>query len=335
MRNKFTWRADSTTLAKYTREYRIKASTGTKETKNKIIAGQYVQPVTEWIFPELLTPGLNPPALDFTGMTNLVNGIVQDDQQFGQLNPWPGASAPSAPSKCTVQPDPVTSTAPSDGATFAPLATPAARVPANFTHIPGSVVTLSGSNNASDIPEGNLTYSWTQVSGPTVTLVGADKAKCSFTAAAQAAATPTQKREFKLTVSQRTDLNVNDTAIVAATGDRSVKDVVSIDSYTTTNSQGGTISVTAHSNVVVDASAALKLFLGTSTTALTMTSQGGGVFSYSARSVKKPASIRTTSVYGGSATTMATTSKRRREFSIGSEQGMVSRIKRGVFDWRS
>ncbi|KAF2099914.1 hypothetical protein NA57DRAFT_24250, partial [Rhizodiscina lignyota] len=88
-RNKFTWRADSTTLSKYTREYRIKASTGTKATKNGILAGQYVQPVTEWIFPELTTPGLNPPALDFTGMTNVVNGIVQDEHQFGQLKPWP------------------------------------------------------------------------------------------------------------------------------------------------------------------------------------------------------------------------------------------------------
>ncbi len=42
------------------REYRITASSGTAVTKNGILAGQYIQPVGEWIQPELAVPGLEP-----------------------------------------------------------------------------------------------------------------------------------------------------------------------------------------------------------------------------------------------------------------------------------
>lgn len=272
-------------------------------TKNGITAGQYVQPVTELIWPELLTPGLNPPPLDFTRFTQLVNGIEQDGVQYGQLSPWPGASAPSAPPACTAAPAPTTTTAPTGT-----LATPSADAGTPITEIPGAVITLSGSNKNADINSADLIYSWTQVAGPSVLLVGTDKPKCSFTAPTQPSATPIVSRDFKLILLQKTDTTVNNTASTNVKTDKSKKDVVTIDSYTWTTTQGGTLSVTAHSNVVADTSAGLTLFLGTSTTAIVMQSQGGGVFSYSARSTKKPASITVKSTYGGSSTRTDVTS---------------------------
>ena len=74
-RGKWIWRADSTILSNYTREYHITTNTGSMTTKNKILASQYVQPVTEWIFLESTVLGLEPPPLDFTRFVGLANGI--------------------------------------------------------------------------------------------------------------------------------------------------------------------------------------------------------------------------------------------------------------------
>ena len=62
------------------------------ETSDGILAGQYVQPVTEWIFPEVVNPGATPPALDFSNIGPLANGFGPDadGNVFHQLNPWPG-----------------------------------------------------------------------------------------------------------------------------------------------------------------------------------------------------------------------------------------------------
>jgi hypothetical protein len=89
-RNRFIWRADSTTLSHYTREYRIKLSVGTKLTNQNILSGQYVQPVTEWIYPEPLTPGIITPPINFDVFDFLANGWNLDGNSYGQLNPWPG-----------------------------------------------------------------------------------------------------------------------------------------------------------------------------------------------------------------------------------------------------
>jgi hypothetical protein len=89
-RNRFIWRADSTTLSHYTREYRIKVSSGTQTTNQGIVAGQYVQPVTEWIYPEPLTPGIITPPINFDVFDFLANGWNLDGKSYGQLNPWPG-----------------------------------------------------------------------------------------------------------------------------------------------------------------------------------------------------------------------------------------------------
>jgi hypothetical protein len=59
---------------------------------------------------------------------------------------------------------------------------PVAKAGANQSVSTGAAVTLDGSGSSD--PDGDtLSYAWTQVSGPAVTLAGADTAKASFTAA--------------------------------------------------------------------------------------------------------------------------------------------------------
>lgn len=78
--------------------------------------------------------------------------------------------------------------------------------------------------------------------------------------------------------------------------------------------QSGTISVTAHSNVI-DGTAKLTLCLASpaSGTAIVMTSAAGGKYSYGARSAKKPSTgITAVSGLGGSSSTSTTTAKKLR-----------------------
>ena len=74
-RGEWIWKADSTILSNYTREYHITTNTGSVTTKNKTLASQYVQPVIEWIFLELTVLELEPPPLYFTRFVGLANGI--------------------------------------------------------------------------------------------------------------------------------------------------------------------------------------------------------------------------------------------------------------------
>lgn len=90
LRGKWIFRADSTTLSKYTREYRVTTNTPEVTTKNGIVASQYVQPVTEWVFPEPNVPGVEQPPFDFTKIPALVNGINNDGNYYGRLSPFPG-----------------------------------------------------------------------------------------------------------------------------------------------------------------------------------------------------------------------------------------------------
>lgn len=94
-RNKFIFRASSTTQVPYSREYRITGSTGTLLTNGgQITAGQFVQPVTDWILPEPAVMGVVPPKNDFTNFKHLVNGLGPDPVNptniWGPLDPFPG-----------------------------------------------------------------------------------------------------------------------------------------------------------------------------------------------------------------------------------------------------
>jgi len=313
VRNKWTWRATSATLTKYAREYRVTTIGGTKATNGgQITAGQYVAPVTEWIFPEPGVPGHQPGKLDFSTFGHLRDGLGPDanGDVWGQLNPWPDATAPSAKT-CAVITTP-TSSAPATSGTAAPgLSGFAANAGPDISSRPGVVVKLSGkADNSSTLPANDLTYKWTQTSGPAITLTGGGSPTASFTCPSVAAAT---KYTFALTVTSASEASSN-TDSVDVSSDPAALDTVVIDSYTTTTQNGGTISVTAHTNVV-DGTAKLTVQLvnGTPGAAIAMTDAGAGKYTYSARSTKKPTGgIIVTSFWKGKATSTTTTTKRRR-----------------------
>jgi hypothetical protein len=264
-----------------------------------------VQPVTEWIYPEPLTPGIITPPIDFSVFNFLANGIAQDGNQFGQLNPWPGVTAPPAPSKCTVAP----TTTPTPGGNPTPTANAGPDV---LAALPGSPITLSGTDTNANVPDTDVTYAWTQVSGPSVTLSGTG-AKVSFTAPANAAATPIVNSTFTLTIARKDNPTIKSTDDVIITTNKATKDTVSIQSYTWTTQQGGTLSVSAKTNYILDnTTASLKLILLPGTAQLSMTGASGGVWTYQARSTKNPAGgVQVKSALGGSDTKTTVTAKRR------------------------
>jgi len=92
VRNRFRFLTDRLSIGAYTREYHIQLSSGTQKTENGITAGQYRQPVTEWVFPELTAIGQAPVSLDFSQIGHLANGFGPDAAGFiyHQLSPWPG-----------------------------------------------------------------------------------------------------------------------------------------------------------------------------------------------------------------------------------------------------
>jgi len=142
-----------------------------------------------------------------------------------------------------------------------------------------------------------------------VNLVNSVAASASFTAPNVTALTSCT---FSLTVSSKASgLSTSDT--VTVTIDPKALDIVVVDSYTWTSSGGGTISVTAHSNVI-DGAARLSMVLlnPTAGATITMVNAGAGKFTYSAKSVKKPSNgLIVSSNFGGKQTIVATTSRRR------------------------
>lgn len=310
-RLKWTWRAESRALIKYAREYKATSSNGLKETNGgQIIAGQYVAPIAEWIFPEITAPGTQPGKLDFTQMTWLTNGLGPDanGKVWGPITPWPDTSAPAAPKACeaatpATSSTPVssdtttpTSAAPPSGGTADPtIPTPTANAGADLAARPSSTATLVGkANNAASFAADDLTYSWAQISGPTVTLTGAATTTAKFTVPA---ATSAVSFAFELTVSSKSKGTSSKDTVVVGNG----VDTVVITSYTWTNTQSGTISVTAQSSIT-DGTAKLSLQLMNPTAGgvLTMVNAGNGKFTYNARSTKQPSQgVRVTSTIGG------------------------------------
>jgi hypothetical protein len=130
-----------------------------------------------------------------------------------------------------------------------------------------------------------------------VTLTGASAATATF---AVPSATATVSYTFDLTVkSKSTGTNSTDTIIV--TNDPKGDDIVTVTSYTWTSQQGGTISVSAQSNVV-DGSAKLTMQLLTPNAGavLTMVDAKKGLYTYTARSTKQPSGgVRVTSNFRG------------------------------------
>jgi hypothetical protein len=277
------------------------------------MAGQYVAPIAEWIFPEITAPGTQPAKLDFTQMTWLTNGLGPDanGNAWGPIVPWPDTSSPAAPEACkattpTTSSTPAassdatvpTSAAPSSSGTADPtVPTPTANAGADLKARPSTVASLVGkADNAASFPANDLTYSWAQISGPTVTLAGATAATAKFTVPT---ATSAVSYSFELTVSSKSSGTQSRDTVVVGNG----VDTVTITAYTWTNTKSGSISVTAQSSIT-DGSATLTLQLMTPNAgnAITMTKVSGspGMFTYNARDTKQPSQgVRVTSTLGG------------------------------------
>jgi hypothetical protein len=323
-RLKWEWRSESTALVKYAREYKATSSNGVKETNGgQILAGQYIAPVAEWIFPEITAPGTQPAKLDFTQMTWLTNGLGPDSngKVWGPIVPWPDTSSPAAPKACeattpTTSSTPVssdtttpTSAAPSSSGTPDPtIPTPIANAGPDLKIKPSATASLVGTiNNTASFPNEDLTYSWTQVTGPSVSLQSATASTAKFVIPS---ASSTVSYSFELTVSSKSKGTQSKDVVVVGNN----VDTVTITAYTWTNTQGGTISVTAQTTNTT-AKLSLQLMNPNAGTALVMVPLSGspGKWTYNARSTKQPSQgIKVSSNGDGSATRTTVSQKLKR-----------------------
>ncbi|KAK1622435.1 hypothetical protein BDP81DRAFT_411276 [Colletotrichum phormii] len=128
VRNKFEYRIKATQNDNYAREYRVVAGTGTVKTKNGVLAGQYVMPVSEWIQPEDSVPGRPPSPHDFRSYAFLTKGLGRDAEGnlWGPLNPFPQTGAILYDSsKCPAATTPTTGTGTGTGTGSGTTTTPA------------------------------------------------------------------------------------------------------------------------------------------------------------------------------------------------------------------
>jgi hypothetical protein len=275
---------------------------------NNIVVGVYVQPITEWIMPEANVPGLELPSYPFEKFDHLLKGAgpfvdAEPNTIFGPLDPFPGATQPAA-EICKV-----TDT---NG-----LGTPVAVIsPASATLIAGSLVTLSGSNTNTALPNGNLAFTWTLVTGTLAAGVLKDVTTptASFIAP-QVATTYTFSLKICVTGSTaRCNTATTDITIQTKTSNAAITDIVTVESFTWVSSQSGTIAVSCRSNVV-DASLTTMTLTATTLTggSVSMVKSAGdpGLFTYQSRSVKNPGQVSCISNLGGTSGTQIATAKKR------------------------
>ncbi|OAL46422.1 hypothetical protein IQ07DRAFT_150500 [Pyrenochaeta sp. DS3sAY3a] len=312
-RCKFEARLDSPGRAPFTREYRLTTNTPVTETKDGIKAGQYVQPVSEWIFPEVDIPGTNPPPYPFRDIKALVEGDFLDGKQYGQLTPFPGATPPAPSRVCTPEDIPNPSATPTPSDPNAPQIVPVASIAAfSAAQRVGTDVLLSGSNTAQGLRDSDLNFSWSQTSpsSPSIVLTNANSPKATFTA-------PTVSSEtallFSLTITLKSNATISHTTNTTVTISPSIPDTVTMDAYTWESRQSGTISVSCSSNVRNGDNKAMTLVLNTNTRIAMQANGGAGKWTYSSRSVSRPTTLKCVSdLRGESASRAGTATTRRR-----------------------
>ncbi|RDW65390.1 hypothetical protein BP5796_10082 [Coleophoma crateriformis] len=326
-RNKFRVELPvNSNIGLYTRNYRFKVGDNVVTTSDGIKAGQFVQPVTEWIFPELVTPGGTPPPLVFDNIGPLANGFgpaAGDDTVFGQLKPWPGAVAPKptvatcvkAPVTSAAGPQPTT-TGPDDSnsqGTATPTAsatTPTGPAPSQVrivafagpdqTVLGGVNVNLFATQTVTGVAGTALSYQWSQFAGPTagITLSSTTSPNISFVPPVVAVGAAPVSREFRVIITHTSGSQSNDTVVVVS--DRTSSDNKVIDNLTWKNSQSGTATALAHTNLV-DSSASMRIVFGSGTEQqMTKISTTNGIASYSfnARSTPRYTSAEIRSYIG-------------------------------------
>lgn len=145
------FRLGKTLISPVTSQVGFRLSTGTITTGNGLIAGQFIQPIFNFIFPEILAFGDVPFTLNFEIIPFLAQGSGPytpgnpvgpapiNCLRIGQLNPWPGATAP-APTNC---PNPCAFPSAAPSATSSAAAAPASSAPAPPDQILSASGTLS------------------------------------------------------------------------------------------------------------------------------------------------------------------------------------------------
>jgi hypothetical protein len=276
-------------------------------TGNSIVVGQYVQPVSEYIMPEANVPGLELPSYPFEKFDHLVKGAgpfvaSEPNTIFGPLDPFPGATQP-VQEVCRVQ-------------NTANLGNPVAAInPETQTLIAGSLVTLSGSNTNTQLPNGNLAFTWTLVTGtlPPNTLKDATSPTASFIAPQVATAYTFQLRICVTGSTIRCSTKTTTITIQTKASNPNARDIVKVESFTHVSSQSGTISVSCRSSVV-DASLTFMTLtastLPNGSVQMVKSTADPGLFTYQSRSVKNPGTVSCTSNLGGTSGGVGLTAKR-------------------------
>ncbi|KAL6709159.1 hypothetical protein ACN47E_001975 [Coniothyrium glycines] len=297
-RCKWELRTASPAQAPFTREYRVTTNTATQTTTWNTQAGSYVQAVAEWIFPEVDVPGTNPPPYRFSQIKGIAQGDFLDGKQYGQLKPYPEASAPTLSKECSPAdiPDP--------NATPTPSATPDSSAQQQAAPVvsiagvssiqrSGVSVELSGSNSEKSLTDNDLVYSWKQSSpaSPTATINNKDTSKCNFIAPK-----PSGKTDyvFELTISLKSNSTNFNKATTKVTIDPTIADTVSQDSYTWESKQSGTLTAACSSNVQTSENTAMTLVINNGATSFPMTALSGqpGKWTINRRSTARPTNVK-------------------------------------------
>jgi hypothetical protein len=308
-------RREDTARNIYTRDYRVVASTGTVRTRNGILAGQYVQPVTEWVQPELTAPGTPPIPNDFSQMGYLTQGVGPDaDGNFwGALNPFPqsGVVTRDPAEECPVIP-------PTDPQVPIPAISARLRIGSSNTATTDpdtqsiflrrdDVLLLWGSQIAENFTEADLVYRWGIGEGSSGT--ASQLATFSGSNIKDATVTfgdnpPVGAYTFALDI---TSLSYNKTGtdtiqVNLFTG----ADTITVQSYTWVSRQSGTLSVTCKSSYKLDSRVAMSLDYttrrGTFAVAMSANPPNSGLWVFSSRDIDQPTSITCRSLIGGSVT---------------------------------
>lgn len=301
-------------------------------TTDGIVGGQFVQPVLTWVFPELFTPGLTPPAYDFSNIAPLANGFGPDENGniFHPLNPWPGATVPVPISVCPDHIQVATSTSSSStsspissatSSTSSSVQTTPASTPSSTATTPtvltanagvdrlvrgGTAITMTATQSAPGFLQADLTYTWTQTSGSTtgVKLTGAKTSVVTFTVPVLASTDPaTVARVFSVTIIH-TPSGAKSTSSVTVTADKVSVDKPVVDTFTWVAGRvGGTLILATHTDLVLPSGASgaqMQVSIG-GAAPVTMNRVSGspGFFTLTQRQVPQPNTVTVMSVVGG------------------------------------
>lgn len=182
----------------------------------------------------------------------------------------------------------------------------------------GTKVTLTATQSNPDHLARNLQYTWTQTAGSTtgVQYAGADTATYTVTVPVNDN-TATIPRTFQVVVTDTTVPGSSATDTVIVTADKTSLDHPVVDIFTWVSRQSGTVTVTAHTDLVADPNASMSLKFGSTAAFQKMTpvGTGQGQWTFTASKTAQPASVTVQTFIGttalGQSTKTGLTAKKR------------------------